>query len=589
MADNTSSEKLAALRSVLEKQGLDGLLVQRADLFQGEEVRPCDERLAYISGFTGSAGYALILKNTAALFSDQRYSLQMQNQTDAKEWQCFDTMNSGIKDVIADLDDVAGNIIIGYDSWIMTAGQVEKLLDSENGISISWVALRNSLIDEIWQERPDKKIIHHWYMPDEIAGISAQQKITQLYERQSKGDPSTSILVSKVDSVNWLLNVRGDALAHTPFFHAMLLVHSSRDIVVISEDKPEIDFQIEGLKIEHRCFTEMSEIAKKLVDRKIQIDKSSCPKALLDCFLEQNSAIEFKPDSTVLVKAQKNEAELKGMKDAHIKDAVAFCQFWYWFENAVYNQPITECEVATYLSEFRAQQPEYICDSFPAIVGFNDNGAIVHYRAKKGEDSKIENNGVVLIDSGAHYKAGTTDITRCFAIAEPAAKAVLANSLVVGAHLTLSNAIFPKGVSGIQLDAICRQGLWDNKMDYGHGTGHGVGHVLSVHEGPASLSKRGRQEILAGMILSNEPGYYQPGEFGIRQENLVHVITVCDDFLGFENLTFVPFDKRLIDTSLLSKTQLDALNSYHKEVLEKISPHLPHALQEWLDHKCEAL
>ncbi len=589
MADNTSSEKLAALRSLLQKQGLDGLLVQRVDLFQGEEVRPCDERLAYISGFTGSAGYALILKNTAALFSDQRYSLQMQNQTNAEDWQCYDTMTSGIKDVIANLDDLAGNIVIGYDSWTMTAGEVEKLLDSANGISISWVALRNSLIDEIWKERPDKKIIQYWYMPDEIAGISAKQKIAQLYERQSKGDPSTSILVSKVESVNWLLNVRGDALAHTPLFHAMLLVHSATDILVISEDKPEIDFKIKGLKIEHKQFKEMSEIAKMLVDRKIQIDKLSCPRALLDYFSEQNSAIEFKPDRTLLAKAQKNEAELKGIKDAHIKDAVAFCQFWYWFEHAIKNQPITECEVANYLSEFRAQQPGYLCDSFPAIVGFNDNGAIVHYRAKKGEDSKIENDGVVLIDSGAHYKAGTTDITRCLAIAEPAAKAVRANSLVVGAHLALSKTIFPKGVSGIQLDAICRQGLWNNKMDYGHGTGHGVGHVLSVHEGPASLSKHGSQEILAGMILSNEPGYYQPGEFGIRQENLVHVITVSDDFLGFENLTFVPFDRKLINKSLLSQTQLDALNSYHKEVLEKIGPYLSEALQDWLEHKCEAL
>mgnify|MGYP001366659839 CR=1 FL=1 len=334
MADNTSSEKLAALRSVLEKQGLDGLLVQRADLFQGEEVRPCDERLAYISGFTGSAGYALILKNTAALFSDQRYSLQMQNQTDAKEWQCYDTMTSGIKDVIANLDDLVGNMVIGYDSWTMTVGQVEKLPDSAGNISIIWLALRNSLIDEIWQERPDKKIIQHWYMPDDIAGLSAKQKITELYERQSKGDPSISILVSKVDSVNWLLNVRGNALAHTPFFHAMLLVHSGSEIAVISEDKPEIDFKIKGLKIENKQFKEMSEIAKMLVDRKIQIDKLSCPRALLDYFSEQNSAIEFKPDRTSLVKAQKNEAELKGMRDAHIKDAVAFCQFWHWFEDA---------------------------------------------------------------------------------------------------------------------------------------------------------------------------------------------------------------------------------------------------------------
>ena len=508
MTENTSSKKLAALRTLLEKKKLDGFLVQRSDLFQGEEVRPCDERLAYISGFTGSAGYALILKTTAALFSDQRYSLQMQKQTNSNEWKCYDITTYDIKNAILDSDKIEDEIIIGYHSWTMTAGQVEKLPKTAGDTAINWVALDNSLIDEIWIKRPDAETTTYWNMPDAIAGMSAKQKIAQLYNAQSGCGQPISILVSNVDSVNWLLNIRGNSLSHTPFFHAMLLVCSTYELFIISDSKPAISLQIDGLKIEHRQFSETPKIFETFKDRKIQIDKSSCPQALVEYLKAQKNSIDFVSDSISLIKAQKNEAELKGMKNAHINDAVAFCHFWYWFEQAIYKQTITESEVAIYLTEFRAKQPDYLCDSFPAIVGFNDNGAIVHYRAKKGEDSKIRHDGVVLIDSGAHYKAGTTDITRCLATGTPPTDAVHANSLVIDAHFALLTASFPKGTTGVQLDAICRQSLWRNKMDYGHGTGHGVGHVLSVHEGPASLSKRGGQKILTGMVLSNEPGYW---------------------------------------------------------------------------------
>ena len=589
MSENTSSQKLEALRTLLEKKNLDGFLVPRADLFQGEEVRPCDERLAYISGFTGSAGYALILKTSAALFSDQRYSLQMQNQTNSWDWQCYDIMSHSIKDVILNADRFEDEIAIGYDSWTMTVGQVELLPQTAGSISINWVALKKSLVDDIWIERPDVKKTAYWYMPDTVAGMSAKQKIAQLYKSHSSDGQPISILVSNVNCANWLLNIRGNALAHTPLFHVMLLVCSEYEIVVISDNKPDKPFQIDGLEIEHRKFNEIPKILEIFKNRKIQIDKSSCPQAFMHYLLSKHSSIEFVSDSTLLIKSQKNETELEGMKSAHIKDAVAFCRFWHWFEQAIHKQSITESEVAIYLSEFRAKQPEYLCDSFPAIVGFNDNGAIVHYRAIKGEDSKIEKDGVLLIDSGAHYNTGTTDITRCLAIGNPPSEAVLANSLVIAAHLALSTAFFPKGVSGVQLDAICRQSLWHKKMDYGHGTGHGVGHVLSVHEGPASLSKRGSQEILTGMILSNEPGYYERELFGVREENLVYVIDVSDEFLGFENLTFVPFDKKLIDKSLLSQAQLQALNKYHQDVFKKISPHLPEVLQEWFEIKCEPL
>lgn len=589
MAKFNFSEKLTLLRTLLKNRKLDGLLVQRTDLFQGEEVRSCDERLAFISGFTGSAGYALILLNMALLFSDQRYILQMKKQTNPSEWKCYDSMATSIEDLLSNTDGLGKHLIIGYDSWNMTASQVEKLPLSAGDILIEWVGLKEPLIDEIWHDRPEKQLLKHWYMPVEMAGMSATQKIAGLLVSQGLEDNSSAILVSSVGNTNWLLNIRGNGLFYTPYFHAMLLVHSANSVSIITEQKQEKKIIIDELNIDYYQFNEIEKLAETLRGKKVQIDKATCPQGLLDSLYDENISIEFRPDITTVAKSQKSEAELLGIREAHIKDSVAFCNFWHWFESHGLMQSLTESEVAVHLSEFRAQQPEYLCDSFPAIVGFNENGAIVHYRAKKNEDIEIKNDGVLLIDSGAHYKGGTTDVTRCFAIGRPPTNATVANSVVLAAHLTLANTIFPKGTTGVQLDAICRKILWDNEMDYGHGTGHGVGHVLSVHEGPVSISKRGRQEILKGMILSNEPGYYQENKFGIRQENLVHVIEKNNDFLGFENLTLIPFDNKLIDTNVLSYAQLSALNSYHALVHEKIGPYLPRELRGWFTHKCKPL
>ena len=584
-----SSGKLNVLRTLLKKKKLDGILVQRTDLFQGEEVRPCDERLAFISGFTGSAGHALILSNIAALFSDQRYTLQMKKQTHSGEWECYDSTAVSIEEFISNTASLGKTLIIGYDSWTMTVSQVEKLPNIAGDISIKWVALKESLIDEIWKDRPAKKNIVHWFLPVNKAGISAKQKIINFLDSQKFDTHKSPIFISSVANANWLLNIRGNSLTHTPFFHAMLLIFSPNDIAIITEQKQKKVIKIDELNLKHYQFNEIKKLVKTIPGKKVQIDKATCPQGLLEVFYEENISIEYKPDTVSIMKSQKNKVELAGIKNAHIKDSIAFCIFWHWFESHNQKQQLTESEVAVYLSEFRSQQKEYLCDSFPAIVGFNGNGAVVHYRAQKNEDIKILNNGVLLIDSGAHYKEGTTDVTRCFAIGSPHTDAVIANSFVLCAHFTLANTIFPKGTTGIQLDAICRKVLWDRKMDYGHGTGHGVGHVLSVHEGPASLSKRGVQEILEGMILSNEPGYYQENQFGVRQENLVYVTAKGDDFLGFENLTLIPFDYKLIDTTVFNETQLSALNDYHALVFKKISPHLPRELQEWFADKCKSL
>ena len=383
MAKLSSSEKLHALRTLIKDKKLDGLLVQKTDLFQGEEVRACDERLAFISDFTGSAGYALILLKKAALFSDQRYSLQMKKQTDPNEWYCFDSMTTSINDWLLSIDGLDNTLIIGYDSWMMTARQVEKLPVTVGDTLIKWVGLNDPLIDQIWDDRPARQTIQHWFMPDNMAGLSAYQKISSLVTSQMTDDNSEAILISSVDSVNWLLNIRGNALNYTPYFHAMLMVFSAGSIAIITEQKPEKEIKIDNISIKHFQFNKIEKLLEMMRGKRIKIDKTSCPQGLWEFFNKHNIDIEFKTDVTLTIKSQKNDKELAGIRDAHIKDSVAFCNFWHWFEQHIQKQSLTESAVALQLSEFRAQQYDYVCDSFPSIVGFNENGAIVHYRAKK--------------------------------------------------------------------------------------------------------------------------------------------------------------------------------------------------------------
>jgi Xaa-Pro aminopeptidase len=322
-----------------------------------------------------------------------------------------------------------------------------------------------------------------------------------------------------------------------------------------------------------------------LSGQKLALDRASCPVLIADLASAGGAEIVWQDDPLIRMKAQKNAAELAGFQAAHLQDALAFVEFWHWLEQQDITG-FTESQLADHLQERRAARPGYICDSFPAIIGFAENAAVVHYRARPGQDRQITPDNLLLIDSGGHYQQGTTDITRTLAIGRPPAEAVAAASSVLAGHCELARAVFPASSSGAQLDALARAPLWERQLDYGHGTGHGVGHILSVHEGPVSLSPRSDKPVQAGMVLSNEPGYYKPGAYGVRQENLVVVEKTSEGWLKLAPLTLVPFDRRLADPAFFSSEQLAWLNQYHRSVEAALTPHVPEPVRGWLAEKC---
>ena len=573
------TDMLHQLRQAMEAAGCDGYFVPRSDMFSGEEVRPADERLAQLTEFTGSAGYALILKDRAAVFSDSRYTVQLQRQLDANLFEGFDAAETSVSDW---LGDAADGLTIGYDGWTMTAGQVERMAAALP--HASWQILAENLVDQCWSDRPAYAVGKIWQMSDSQAGKSTDVKRQDAANRL-KTDSVDAHLITASDSVNWLLNIRGSDLAHTPLHLCFAILDKTGTLDLIGADEV---LSIAGYDM--HSIADMDALLRRYKHKTISLDKATCPKAVADMAEAAGVHITWQPDKIQAAKALKSPAECDGFRAAHITDALSFISFWHWLECEADLSQLYESDLAVRLTEFRAQNPDYICDSFPAIVGLNENGAVVHYRAIAGSDAPLTKGGVLLIDSGGHYKSGTTDITRTFALGGDApAAAIAAATHVLAGHITLAQAEFPKGTTGAQLDAICRAPMWKQGLDYGHGTGHGVGHVLSVHEGPVSISKRGHLPIEAGHILSNEPGYYAEDKFGIRHETLILAQEKSDGFISFETLTYVPFDKALIDAALLTADQINWLNQYHQDIFEMLSPFLPEAKAFWLKEKTDPL
>ena len=449
---------------------------------------------------------------------------------------------------------------------------------------MTWQMLPENLVDICWSDRPAYDIGEIWNIPDSQAGKTVQDKIYDIVGALKVSD-ADAYLITAPDSVNWLLNIRGRDLDHTPFHLCFALIDDMGDVTLIGADNSLSDAGYKVVPLD-----QMDPVLRAFQGRKIVMNKASCPKALQVLAEDAGIDILWQDDLVQTTKAMKMSAEIDGFRAAHITDAISFITFWHWLETEADLATLHESDLAEQLTRFRASSPDYICDSFPAIVGLNENGAVVHYRAIAGADAALSDGGVLLIDSGAHYRFGTTDITRTFALGDlPSKEAIIAATHVLAAHITLAQAQFPTGTTGAQLDAICRAPLWAQKLDYGHGTGHGVGHVLSVHEGPIHISKRGQLPIKAGHILSNEPGYYKEGAFGIRHETLILAEERPDGFLGFETLTYVPFEATLIDVALLTSQQLDWLNDYHRTVYEMLSPFLPANIAGWLRDKTKPL
>ena len=528
------------LLSLIEKHGLDGFLVPSNDEFQSEYTPEYNNRLKFLTSFTGSNGIALITKKKLVFFTDGRYLLQ------AKRELSEDFIIENITHLY-DNKYLFGKI--GFDPKLHLANAIERFKNCE------LIACEN-LVDLIWENRPkyiQSKIFDY---PAKYAGESKESKLQKI-SQYLKINNFDAIIITDPYNICWLLNIRGDDVPYNPVILSYAVCYQDR-------------------KIELVAIEEFTEKVKPLKNKQIEIDPSSASIWVMNHFVNPI----LKQDPCVLLKACKNKKEIKQAKEIHIIDGVALTKLLFWLESSYKN--ITEIDIGNKLLEYRSLSPRFITPSFATIAGFAENGAVIHYHANQDTNKKLDKDGLLLIDSGGHYYGGTTDITRVIPIGRPTHEQKLNFTLVLKGHIALAQAKFPKGTSGADLDILARQFLWKEQKDYPHGTGHGVGNCLNVHEGPQRISKFSRQELIEGMILSNEPGYYKNGEYGIRLENLMVVKKTKDSFLEFETISLAPISKKLILKKLLSIDEMKWLNNYHKKIYKELSPFLSSKEKIWL-------
>ena len=572
------ASRLAALRAELSARGLDGFLVPRADEHQGEYVPKSAERLAWLTGFTGSAGQAIVLIEKGAVFVDGRYTLQVRNQTDTNLFETLDSVDDGAANWIeANLPKGAK---LGYDPWLHTQSAVERLQISVERAGGQLLACRSNPLDAVWADQPEPPRARAVPHPIELAGETSQAKRTRLAEDLKKRNADAAILTLP-DSVCWLLNIRGADVPHTPFVLAFAILNADASVELFMDAKkssPELLAHL-GNEVHVRAPADFESALDALKGKTASADPIWASAAIFQRLELAGTKLLRSPDPCQLPKACKNEAELAGTRRAHIRDGRALTQFLAWFSREAPKGRLTEIDTVEKLESFRAATGALKDVSFDSISGTGPHGAIVHYRVTRKTNCQIEPGQLFLIDSGAQFQDGTTDVTRTVAVGEPTAEMRDRFTRVLKGHIQLALTRFPEGTTGAQLDAIARRPLWDAGLDYGHGTGHGVGSYLSVHEGPQSISSRGvGQALKPGMICSNEPGYYKTGEYGIRIENLVVVrapagIAGGDKaMLGFDTITMAPIDLDLVEPAMLTAEERDWLNAYHEAVREAVAP-----------------
>ncbi|MBB4369483.1 Xaa-Pro aminopeptidase [Bradyrhizobium sp. cir1] len=581
--------RLAALREELSRRKLTGFVIPRADQQQNEYVPPSEERLAWLTGFTGSAGFAVVLTGEAALFVDGRYTLQAAKQVDAKAWAVESLIDPPPESWVS--AHLKASDRLGFDPWLHTFAAAERLSAACAKAGAELVAVDGNPVDAIWHDRPQPPLAPVAVHSLQHAGVTEAEKLMQI--RAEIGKLGTDALVlSDSHAVAWTFNIRGADVAHTPlplsyalvpkdgrptiFIDHRKLSNLSRDHLEQSADVREPDAMAPTLMA----------LAKS--GAAIALDNATAADALSRLIAGAGGKPVRGSDPIALLKAVKNATEIKGTKTAHVRDAVALARFLAWIDREAGSGKLTEIDAVEALETFRRDTGALKDVSFPTISGTGPNGAIVHYRVTRKSNRRIAPGDLLLIDSGAQYEDGTTDVTRTMAVGEPTDEMRDRFTRVLRGHIAIARAVFPDGTTGAQLDTLARQYLWAAGVDFEHGTGHGVGSYLSVHEGPARISKLGTTPLKRGMILSNEPGYYKTDGFGIRIENLE--LVVAAEIKGaekpmnaFETLTLAPIDRRLIDVAMLNKDELDWLNAYHARVRAEVRPALDEATGAWLD------
>jgi Xaa-Pro aminopeptidase len=581
--------RLSAFRDELTKRNLSGFVVPRADQQQNEYVPPSEERLAWLTGFTGSAGLAIVLSGEAAVFVDGRYTLQAGKQVDAKAWRVEPLADPPPETWLA--QHLTSGDRLGFDPWLHTTAAAEKLTAACTKAGAELVAVDSNPVDAIWTERPSLPLAPVTLHGRQFSGELEADKLKRIEAEIVKLN-ADALVLSDSHAVAWTFNIRGGDVAHTPLPLSYALVpKSGRPTLFI--DHRKLSNSVRDHLEQTATVVEPGALTSKL----IELSKSGASIALdtataADALTRLISSAGGKPirgsDPVSLLKAVKNDTEIAGTRTAHRRDAVALARFLAWVDREAPAGSLTEIDAVEALETFRRETGALKDVSFPTISGTGPNGAIVHYRVTRKSNRRIARGDLLLIDSGAQYEDGTTDVTRTIAIGEPTFEMRDRFTRVLRGHIAIARALFPDGTSGAQLDSFARQYLWQAGLDFEHGTGHGVGSYLSVHEGPARISKLGATPLKRGMILSNEPGYYKTDGFGIRIENLE--LVVAAEVAGaekpvnaFETLTLAPIDRRLVDLNMLTGDELSWLNEYHEQVRHAVRGHVDDATKAWLD------
>ena len=578
--------RLGALRDQLQHARLTGYLIPRTDAHQGEYVAPGDDRLAWLTGFTGSAGFCIVLPEIAGVFVDGRYRTQVRAQVDLTAYTPVDWPEtppaSWLKDQLPD------GGIIGFDPWLYTPGQIKAI---ELGLKDTGIILQpaDNLIDSIWSDRPPAPQGQITIYPDHLAGESHTKKRTRLGVMLSAADQRAAVLTLP-DSIAWLLNIRGQDIPRNPVAHAFAILHDNGHLTLFA-DASKLDDTVHahlGSDVLIRPPHAFGPALRSLTGP-VRLDKASVPVWVVQQIEQADISYQWGEDPAILPKACKSDAEIAATREAHLRDAAAVCEFLTWFDTQIPGT-ITEIDVITQLEGCRADTGELLDISFETIAGSGPNGALPHYRVSTNSNRTLQEGDLLVLDSGGQYLDGTTDITRTLPVGQVGDDETAAFTRVLQGMIAVSRVRWPSGLTGRDLDVLARYPLWLADQDYNHGTGHGVGVYLCVHEGPQRLSRVSEVTLKPGMILSNEPGYYREGAFGIRIENLV-VVTQAEtlpggdpsDKLHFETLNFVPIDRRLIRIEMLSNAEHDWLNNYHSACRDKITSRLSPEARLWLE------
>lgn len=599
MLMNTHEARLAALRKELAAQGLDGFVIPISDEHMSEYVGGYAQRLEWLTGFGGSAGTAVVLKDKAAMFVDGRYTLQVRDQVDGRFYDFESVPQTSVAKWLG--ENAPEGAKIGYDAWLHGKRWVEAARKALKARKAELVAVDHNPVDAVWQDRPAPSTAVAQVHPDAFAGQSSEAKRAAVSEWLGEKGYDAAVITA-LDSIAWLLNIRGTDVDRTPVALSFVVAHADGTADLFIDGRkvtPELRQHL-GNAVRIRSREDFVPALRALAGKTIAVDPERAVQAV---FAELKDAhVVEERDPTVLPKARKNPVEQAGHRAAQARDGAAITRFLHWLSVEAPKGGVTEIDAAEKLHQCRREGGDLRDLSFDTISGAGPNGAVVHYRVSEETNRGLEPSSVYLVDSGGQYPDGTTDITRTVWIGPGEAPAEVKDRFtrVLKGNIALDRAVFPQGTVGSQLDTLARQFVWQAGLDYAHGTGHGVGSFLSVHEGPQRIAKGAggqagtEQELLAGMILSDEPGYYKTGEYGIRIENLIlveerEIAGSEGKFLGFETLTFAPIERALVDVELLGRDEKAWWNAYHAKVLDIVGPQVSGDTLEWLQAQCAPL